>query len=60
MNSCNTTHHGKSTKLVDCICRDGDEAKAYLIAHSETYLSQGDAVVNGYREGQDVVCALLV
>ena len=39
-------------------CRNGDESKAYLIAHSEKYLSQGDAVVNGYREGQDVVCAL--
>ena len=38
--------------------RNGDDSKAYLIEHSERYLSQGDAVVNGYREGQDVVSAL--
>ena len=40
--------------------RSGDDSKAYLIEHSERFLSQGDAVVNGYREGQDVVSALPV
>ena len=41
------------------MCRNGDDSKAYLIEYSERYLSQGDAVVNGYREGQDVCCASL-
>jgi hypothetical protein len=40
-------------------CRSGDDSKTYLIEYSERYLSQGDAVVNGYREGQDVCCAPL-
>ena len=39
--------------------RNGDDSKAYLIEYSERYLSQGDAVVNGYRDGQDVCCASL-
>jgi ABC-type multidrug transport system ATPase subunit len=39
--------------------RSGDDSKTYLIEYSERYLSQGDAVVNGYREGQDVCCAPL-
>jgi len=36
--------------------RDGDEGREYMIECSERFLSIGDAVVNGYKEDQDLAC----
>lgn len=34
--------------------RDGDEGREFMIECSERFLSIGDAVVNGYKEDQDL------